>query len=221
MSANIPAELPLTQDDRVTALAIAWEQKDLAVAALAKDREAAKEARGLRELVIDLVLSAAAPQRELLTALHALGHLLGEKGATPSYVSLTMDSGRAVLSPVDAERLGPSARAAVAEGYFGALRDTLAQEALAAWFPPAGIVRLSADAFAVAAQLPSREPEDVSEWATRVARHLKAQGARTAHIDGAPELLGELKDTLLLAGIDVANAPEGERKKGLLSKILG
>ncbi len=222
------------EDDRVSQLALAWEQKDLAVAAVAKDRDAAKEARGLRELVCDLVLSAAAPQRELLTALHALGQLLGEKGATPSYVSLTMDSARAVLAPADADRLGPSARAAVAEGYVAALREASAREALAQWLPPAGIVRLSADAFAVAAQLPSQEPDDISEWATRIARHLKERGARTAQIDGDPDLLTELKDTLLLAGIDVATPPAGpqgsggggaggagERKKGILSKILG
>lgn len=224
-----------TENDHVSQLALAWEQKDLAVAAVSKDRDAAKEARGLRELVCDLVLSAAVPQRELLTALHALGQLLGEKGATPSYVSLTMDSARAVLSESDAERLGPSARAAVAEGYVAALRETSAREALVQWLPPAGIVRLSADAFSVAAQLPSREPDDISEWATRIARHLKERGARTAHIDGDPDLLTELKDTLLLAGIDVATPPAtppagpqgsgsggaGERKKGILSKILG
>jgi hypothetical protein len=212
-------------------MAVAWEQKDIAVAVLAKDREAAHDARGLRELICDLVLSAAAPQRELLTALHSFGHFLGEKGATPSYVSLTMDSARSVLA-ADAERLGPSERAAVAEGYFAAVRATIAHESLREWLPPTGIVRLAADAFAVAAHLPSHEPEDVSEWVTRVARHLKERGAKTAHIDGDAHVLGELRDTLLLAGIDVATptAREGgeggggqppERKKGLLSKILG
>jgi len=219
-------------EERIAALAVAWEQKDIVVAALAKDRDAARDARGLRELVCDLVLSAAAPQRELLTALHSFGHFLGEKGATPSYVSLTMDSARAVLG-TDAERLGPSERASVAEGYFAAVRETIAHESLREWLPPTGIVRLSTDAFAVAAHLPSHEPEDVSEWVTRVARHLKERGAKTAHIDGDAHVLGELKDTLLLAGIDVATPPtnEGggggqggqtpERKKGLLSKILG
>lgn len=220
------------QDDRVAALAAAWEQKDLSVAALVKDREAAKEARGLRELVCDLVVSAASPRRELLTALHSFGYLLGEKGATPSYVSLTVESARTVLGAVDGERLDPSAYAAVAEGYFAAMREAFAAEALAEWLPPAGIVRLSADAFAVAAHLPSREPEDISTWATQVARYLKERGAKNAHIDGDAELVTELRDSLLLAGIDVATGPTGpsggsgsgtsqEPKKGFLSKLLG
>jgi hypothetical protein len=220
------------RDLRVTRLAAEWEAKDVAVAALAKDHDAARDARGLRELVCDLVLSAA-PERELLTALHAFGHLLGEKGATPSAVSLTMDSGRAVLSASEAQMLGPSARAAVFEGYAAALRDLVVHESLGEWLPPAGIVRLSADAFAVAAHYPAREPDEISEWSTRVARFLKERGAKKVHVDGDPQLLRELRDTLLLAGMDVLMAPPGdggdkggppeggERTRGIFSKILG
>jgi hypothetical protein len=222
--------------NRAAALADAWERNDESMAAVALDRTAAAEARGRRELVCDLLLTEA-PTRELLTALHAYGRLLAERGASPSVLSVTIDGARAAVGEKYATALGPSARAAVTEGYFAATREALGADALRAWDPPACIARIGEGVFAVAARLPSAEPDEVDAWATRVARWLVAQKATTAIVDGDARLVREVSDAVKLAGIEVeapadaeAHAPgsagaEGAgaqgKKRGLWSKILG
>ena len=233
----------------VLALADAWEKNDEALAAATLDHAAAAEARGHRELVCDLIMSHA-PQRELLTALHAFGRLLAERGASPSILSVTIDGAREALDETGAEALGPSARAAVTEGYFAAATEAWSATALRAWDPPACIAKLPDGAFAVSAHLPSREPDDVSAWATRIARMLKKERATRVFVDGDPNLVREVQDAILLAGLDLgesgasgsggggsgsggANAPADApnssesgnagtgKKRGILSKILG
>jgi hypothetical protein len=218
--------------DQAAALADAWEKNDESMAAVALDRAAATEARGRRELVCDLLLTDA-PPRELLTALHAYGRLLAERGASPSVLSVTIEGARAAVGEKYAAALGPSARAAVTEGYFAAAREAFGEEALHAWDPPACIARIGDDAFAVAAHLPTREPDDVDAWVTRIARWLVARKAARVVVDGDPELVREVCDAVRLAGIDVVARDEGAaqkddgtqstpaKKRGLWSKILG
>jgi hypothetical protein len=219
--------------DEAAALADAWEKNDESMAAVALDRAAAAEARGRRELVCDLLLTEA-PERELLTALHAYGRLLAERGASPSVLSVTIEGARAAVGEKYAVALGPSARAAVTEGYFAAAREAFGEDALRAWDPPACIARIGEDAFAIAAHLPTREPDDVDAWATRIARWLVSKKAARVIVDGDAHLVREVCDAVRLAGIEVAarheDAPSKDeaapgatqaKKRGLWSKILG
>ena len=167
----------------------------------------------LRALIIDLTTQDCGA-RDLFTACAMLGHLIGERGGTPTLASSTIDGAAAALGGSGAWLL--AARAALFEGYAAARVGMCRRDAARAWHYPHCVVRLDDATVAIVAGFPSDDGELIADWAARIAHGASMAGVRRAVVEltnqsdrdgasGAPRESARhaLVDALQLAGIEV------------------
>lgn len=150
--------------------------------------------------------------RDLYTACARLGGVLAAAGASPSLVAGTMLGASEALAAeghaVDQTRL-LGAHASVAEGYTQAIVELERASACAAWDYPACAVRIDAETLAVAASLPSDDPELVDAWACNVAGRASKEGVRRVIVSGSTPAVRALEGALGLVGIAIVRANPG------------
>jgi hypothetical protein len=183
------------------AVVLSWCAKDLARAVLSADREIVDAASAVRALILDLVLDEG-PEDELYDACAVLGRLIAQRAGSPTLASATLDHLCDALAARSAPWLVP-ARAALAEGFAGALVEGVRQEDMRSWEFPACAVPLGEAAAAIAAGHPSDDDEVVAAWAARVAKGAAGKGIRRAVVSGAERPRAAVVDALALVGIEV------------------
>ena len=191
-------------DTNRDAIVEAWCAKDRVRAVLPADRAIVDGSAAPRALIVDLVLSGD-PEDELYDACGVLGRLIAQRAGSPTLASATLDHAAEALGVPQASWLGP-ARAAVAEGFAGALVEDARRESAQAWEYPTCTVPLSDSAMAVAAGHPSDDAEVLAAWAGRLAKGAAMRGVRKATVAGNDPARSALVDALSLAGIDVITA---------------
>jgi hypothetical protein len=183
------------------ALVSAWSARDHARAVLRADHVIIDESIGARALVADLVQTEN-PGDELYDACAVIGRLIAQRGGSPTLASATIDGLCEVTGTRDAPWAAP-ARAAVAEGFAGALIEGARRESMQAWEYPSCAVPLGQAAVAIAAGHPSDDDEVVGAWAARVAKGAALQGVRRAVVSGSERAKAAVVEACQLVGIEV------------------
>jgi hypothetical protein len=189
-----------------------WCALDRAAAIVAADRELAAGATSLRRVILDFAEAGGADD-EIYDACAQLGRMVAARGGSPSFASGTMDRAAASLGVTAAPWLA-GARAAVAEAFTATMLDHARHEALKSWEFPRCAVALHDQAIAIAAGLPSDDPELLSEWAARIAREAALQGVRRAIVSGSGAALAAVHDALEVVGVEATDAPASGRAPG-------
>ncbi len=184
------------------ALVAAWCELDRNAGVLPADREIVDASRSMRTVIADFA-SAGGTDEEIYDTCALLGRFIAVHGGSPTLASRTIDHAGIVFDAVDAAWVVP-ARAAVAEGFTYALLEKVQHEALRSWEFPRCAVGLPDEAIAIAAGYPSDDPEELREWAARVAKAAALQGIRRAHVAGPDAARDAVLDALDLVGIAVA-----------------
>jgi hypothetical protein len=190
----------MTETDR-DAIVEAWCAKDRARAVLPADRAIVDGSGAPRALIVDLVLSGD-PEDELYDACGVLGRMIAQRAGSPTLASATVDHAAEAMGLRGAPWLSP-ARAAVAEGFAGALVEEAGREAAQAWEYPNCTVKLPDGTMAIAAGHPSDDEETLAAWAGRVAKEAALQGVRRAAVSGNPSARAAVIEALGLAGIAI------------------
>src|SRR5271166_4832541 len=190
----------MTETNR-DAIVETWCAKDRARAVLPADRAIVDGSTAPRTLIIDLVLSGD-PEDELYDACGVLGRLIAQRAGSPTLASATLDHAAEALGLPHATWLGP-ARAAVAEGFAGALIEEARRESAQAWEYPSCAVHLGDSGMAIAAGHPSDDDELLAAWAGRVAKAAALKGVRVATVAGNEASRSALIEALGLVGIEV------------------
>jgi hypothetical protein len=183
----------------------AWADKDRAVVVLPADREAV-EASAPRALIVERAI-AGGPEDELYDACLMWGRLLGQRGASPTFASSSLEHAAEALGARSAPWL-PAARAAVAEGFVAAMVEDARDQAMHSWEYPSCVVPLGEAALAIAAGHPSDDDEVLAAWAGRVAKAAAMSGVRRAVVAGGERARAALLDALGLVGIEVHAPPK-------------
>jgi hypothetical protein len=192
---------PSRPDDPATTAAVrAWCELDRRRAAWPSDSEVIDGSMALRALVVERANARATDptEDELFDACAILGRRIAHARGSVTLAAWTVDHAGEVLGTAGAEWVRPAA-AAVAEGYVAEALEGARHDALAAWEFPGCVVPLGGDAIAIAASLPSDDPEAVGEWAARVAQAAAVRGVRKAFVAGARS--AALVEALAIAGI--------------------
>jgi hypothetical protein len=179
----------------------AWCAKDRARAVLPADRAIVDGSSAPRALIVDLVLSGD-PEDELYDACGVLGRLIAQRAGSPTLASATIDHAAEAMEMANAPWLAP-ARAAVAEGFAGALIEESRRECAQAWEYPSCAVPLVEGAIALCAGHPSDDDEALAAWAGRVAKAAALQGVRRAKVAGNALARAALIEALGLVGVEV------------------
>jgi hypothetical protein len=188
-------------DTNRDAIVEVWCAKDRARAVLPADRAIVDGSAAPRSLIVDLVL-AGDPEDELYDACGVLGRLIAQRGGSPTLASSTLDHAAQSLGIPHAPWLEP-ARAAVAEGFVGALVEDVRRESAQAWEYPSCAVHLGDSSMAIAAGHPSDDEEVLAAWAGRLAKSAALKGVRKAAVSGNEHARAALADALGLVGIEV------------------
>jgi hypothetical protein len=183
------------------AIVEAWCAKDRARAVLPADRAIVDGSIAPRALVVDLVL-AGDPEDELYDACGVLGRLIAQRAGSPTLASATIDHAAEAMGMAHAPWLAP-ARAAVAEGFAGALIEDARRESAQAWEYPCCAVPLDEGSIAVCAGHPSDDDELLAAWAGRVAKAAALKGIRRATVSGNASARAALIEALDLVGVEV------------------
>jgi hypothetical protein len=184
------------------ALVAAWCDLDRRAAVLEADREILDASRSLRAVIAGFALAGGSDE-EIYDACAALGRLIAQRGGSPTLASVTIDHAGDALGVRPAAWLA-SGRAAVAEGFTRTLLERMQQDTLESWDFPKCVVSLPSDVIAIAAGLPSDDPELVAEWAARIAKAAALQGTRQAYVQGPDGPRAAVEDALELVGIAIA-----------------
>jgi hypothetical protein len=177
-----------------------WCAKDRARAVLPADRAIVDGSNAPRALVVDLVLSGD-PEDELYDACGVLGRLIAQRAGSPTLASATIDHAAEAMGLPHAPWLAP-ARAAVAEGFAGALIEDARRESAQAWEYPCCVVPLAEGSIAICAGHPSDDDEVLSSWAGRVAKAAALKGIRRATVSGNAPACAAVMEALGLVGIE-------------------
>jgi hypothetical protein len=180
-------------------LVAAWCDLDRKDAVLAADHEIIDASRSLRLVIAGFALAGGADE-EIYDACASLGRLIAQRGGSPTLASATIDHAGDALGLRPAAWIAP-ARAAVAEGFTRTLLERVQQDALRSWDFPKCAVNLPGDAIAIAAGLPSDDPELLAEWAARIAKAAALAGVRQAFVAGSSAARGALADAFDVVGI--------------------
>lgn len=194
---------PAPGKDRQAVVA-AWSARDTAHAVLPADRAIIEASSAVRALLVDLVTTGG-PDDELFDACAVLGRLIVQRGGSPTLASATIDNAAASLEASQASWVAP-ARAALAEGFAGALIEEARRKALETWEFPHCAVPLGEAALAVAAGYPSDDDEVLAGWSARIARAAALRGVRRAVVSGSDLASAALIDALQLVGVEVQRA---------------
>lgn len=192
--------MPTDRTDRSTLIA-AWSAKDHGRAVLRADHAVIDESVGARALVAELVL-ADGHGDELYDACAVIGRLIAQRGGSPTLASVTIDGLCEALGARDAAWIAP-ARAAVAEGFAGALVEGARRESMQTWEYPSCAVPLGQAAVAIAAGHPSDDDEVLAAWAARVAKAAALKGVRRAVVSGGERAKSAIVDACQLVGIEI------------------
>jgi hypothetical protein len=188
-------------DDPETARAVrAWCDLDRRRAAWPDDMEVIDASTSLRALVVERARARTADptEDEVFDACAVLGRRIARARGSVTLAAWTVDHAGEVLGTPGAEWVRPAA-AAVAEGYVAESLERTRHDALAAWEFPACVVPLGGAAIAIAASLPSDDPEAIVEWAARIAQAAAVRGVRKAFVAGARS--AAVVEALAIAGI--------------------
>ncbi len=184
------------------ALVAAWCDLDRGAAVLEADREIVDASRSLRAVIAGFALAGGSDE-EIYDACAALGRLIAQRGGSPTLASVTIDHAGDALGVRPTAWLAPG-RAAVAEGFTRTLLERMQQDTLESWDFPKCVVSLPGDVIAIAASLPSDDPELLAEWAARIAKAAALQGTRQAYVQGPDAPRTAVEDALELVGIALA-----------------
>jgi hypothetical protein len=189
-------------------LVAAWCDLDGRAVVASTDPDIIAASGPLRTVIARFAL-AGGTDEEIYDACASLGRFIAQRGGSPSLASATIDHA------VDALGVRPApwitgGRAALAEGFMRAQLERVQQDALRSWDFPSCAVALSSDTIAVAAGLPSDDPEVVTEWAASVAKAAALQGVRRAFVAGPDAARAALEDAFDVVGITVAGVTEGD-----------
>jgi hypothetical protein len=183
----------------------AWCAHDQKYALISVDREIIEETRSLRALICEEAI-AHRTDREIFNAWARLGHMIGERGGSPTLAASTADG---LQKALDGEKSGvdlPHARVAIAEGFAAALHDNARAEMLATWDPPHCVVRVDASTVAISAGFPDDDHDLLEAWAARVTQWVIADKKRNAIVTGRDAAVRSLVDALTLVGITVIDS---------------
>jgi hypothetical protein len=179
-----------------------WCARDQARAFLSIDHDVIDSTMSVRAAIAEHVLAGGEPSRDLFHACGMLGRLIASRGGSPSHAASTIDALCEVLGTREAIWVIP-ARAALAEGFAAARRESARAEALARWEYPSCAVWLHEGIIAVAAGYPHDDEDALAAWAARVASAAALSGARRAVLGGSPAARAALTEALALAGIEI------------------
>jgi hypothetical protein len=201
--------------DAVARAVEAWTAHDVAHAVVPVDREIVDATLAIRTHIAELIL-ANGPERDLYNACAVLGRLIAERGGSPSLAALTIEGARlAMQEPPGA--WGPSAAAALGEGFAAGRSDMAKREAAASWEYPRCAVRLGDGMVAIAAGYPAEDAESAAGWAARVANAAVMAGARHVVVSGSDPARASLVDALTLAGVEVTSSLSPPTSEGARS----
>jgi hypothetical protein len=180
-----------------------WCDLDRRAVVAAADPDIIVASSPLRTVIARFAM-AGGTDEEIYDACASLGRFIAQRGGSPSLASATIDHA------VDALGVRPApwitgGRAALAEGFVRARLEGVQQDALRSWDYPSCAVALSSDTIAVAAGLPSDDPEIVADWAASVAKAAALQGVRRAFVTGPDAPRAALEDAFDVVGIKIAN----------------
>jgi hypothetical protein len=194
--------------ERLAVAVAAWAEQDLARALHTTDRDVITATEAARWLVLDL-FAPAAPARDLFTASARLGGLMAEAGASPSLAAGTIDSAVQALSkanaPLESGRV-LAARASLLEGYVAAVRDRERAASCARWEYPACAVPNGEGSVAIACGHPSDDPEELADWAARLASSLVKAHVQRVVLSGPERARTEVANAVEMVGIEVGTA---------------
>jgi hypothetical protein len=186
------------------AIVAAWCALDRAGAVLAADRDIVDATRSVRTVIAEFALAGGADE-EIFDACASLGRLIAQGGGSPTLASLTIDHASVALGTLGAVGRPwiASGRAAVAEGFTLGLLERVQRDALRSWDFPRCAVRMPGGMVAIAAGLPSDDPELLREWAGLIAKGAALEGVRQAFVAGPDAPRAAVEDALDLVGIRV------------------
>lgn len=183
-------------------LVAAWCDLDRRTVVAAADLEIILTSGSLRTDIARFALTGGTDE-EIYDACASLGRLIAHRGGSPTLASATIDHAGDALGVRPAAWLAPG-RAALLEGFARALLERVEQDALRSWDFPRCAVALSGDTIAVAAGLPSNDPEILGEWAASVAKAAALRGVRQAYVSGPEGARAALEDAFDVVGIEVS-----------------
>jgi hypothetical protein len=183
-------------------LVASWCDLDRRIVVGAADQEIILASVSLRADIARFALTGGTDE-EIYDACASLGRLIAHRGGSPTLASATIDHAGDALGVRPAAWLA-AGRAALLEGFTRALLERVQQDALSSWDFPRCAVALSDDTIAVAAGVPSDDPEILGEWAARVAKAAALQGVRKAFVAGPDGARAALEDAFDVVGIEVS-----------------
>jgi hypothetical protein len=181
-----------------------WSAKDKRATFSSRDHVVVDDTLSIRALIVDLVERDLVGD-DLFDACAQLGRMTAERGGSPTLASLTLDQACSALGAHDPTWL-VSARAALFEGFAATLLEISRAATLESWEFPRCAVTLGGDAVAIAAGLPSDEPDVIDAWAARTARSLALLGVRRVAVSGAAEHRAAVADAVGLVGVEVTES---------------
>ena len=187
------------------ALVAAWCDLDRRAAVAEADREIVDASGPVRAVIAGFALAGGSDE-EIYDACAALGRLIAQRGGSPTLAAVTIDHAGDALGVRPAAWLGPG-RAAVAEGFTRALleRRAAGRAAKLGRFPRCAVA-LPGDVIAIAAGLPSDDPETARRvgGARRQGRCAPGRPASLRRGPGAAR--AAVEDALDVVGIELATA---------------
>ena len=141
-------------------------------------------------------------EKDTLHLAAALGRVLAQADASPTLAATALDPFLDGCS----SRHQASLRAALFESYSSFRLEAVKHEDARAWEFPHCAVPLGDGRYAVCASLPVTDPEEISEWADRVAAALVRAGAKRVHLSGTGRPQTALVDALELVGVPHSSA---------------
>ena len=189
-------------------LVAAWCDLDRRVVVAAADPDIIVASGPLRTVIARFAL-AGGTDEEIYDACASLGRFVAQRRGSPTLASATIDHAADALGVRPAAWVA-AGRAALTEGFMRAQHERVQQDALRSWDFPRCAVAISSDTIAVAAGLPSDDPELLAEWAASVAKAAALQGVRRAFVAGPEAPRAALEDALDLVGIKLSDVSEGD-----------
>jgi hypothetical protein len=184
------------------AVATAWCHLDRAAAVREVDREIIDGSVSVRVVIAGFALAGGSDE-EIYDACASLGRFIAQRGGSPTLAAVTIDHAGEALGGLPSAWLAPG-RAAVVEGFTRALLERVREDALRSWDFPRCAVSLPGNVIAVAAGLPSDDPEMLAEWAARIAKAAALQGVRQAFVEGPEAAREAVEDAFDIVGIEIA-----------------
>ncbi len=184
------------------ALVAAWCDLDRAAAVLEADREIVDGSLSVRGVIAGFALAGGSDE-EIYDACASLGRLIAQRGGSPTLAAVTIDHAGDALGGCPTGWLAPG-RAAVVEGFTRALVERVEEDTLRSWDYPRCAVSLPGNVIAIAAGLPSEDPETLAEWAAQIAKAAALQGVRQAFVEGPHAARAAVEDALDVVGIQLA-----------------